>query len=437
MNLVILKSIYSKNHTHECGSTIILSNLKQSDISYDQDSGKRFTLKEFELNLIAKFSKAYSDIIRDNIITIKLNNALVPVEEDLVSKIPSTNIKKYTFYIKINAKNEAEEIYRLGKTPTGRPEYRKYNISKGNFSNSSASELDEFKSNPNVYTLELTSLTTKRTNYENICNKDFTDIVRDGRCYDPALKITKTEPDGYSNHIYNRIDYKSKKLNALCGVGPNKRVTKTNNTLMSAMHNTLKDTTKGWRKFCKDGSFNETDSDSDESVVSITKSNKKNSSKKLSGKVVVFEPLVSPVEEPVILIEEQITNQIVNPVEEQITNQIVNPVEEPIINEIVNSIEEPIINEIVNSIEEPIANQIVNEIINEIEEPIKYPVDTEIDSEKQRKELEMMQLERIEQSRESLKIAAKILMELSADPNFNRQDGERVLNYIYKYNDNL
>jgi hypothetical protein len=288
---LINQDIYNQAHPFETGSTIEFQNLNIGDFSYDQETGAYLSQEDFIANLNEDLSKAYSDLIRDEVFTIELNGQEVLVDDDLFAKIPDTHKKHFEFYAKLNSKNDVEKIVRKGLTQTGRNQYQEFdNSSKSaTFKKMSPDEFIYFTSEPNVYLINMNSLTTKNTKYQPIQHHDFTDINRGGRCYTPAIKITKQEMDGYSNHIYNCVKYDNKRLNKMLGVGPNKTVTKPTNMLISAILITQKETTKKWRDYNKKGTMNDDSDDSDES-------SKKNKKKKPA-------PKPTPKPEPVYINE--------------------------------------------------------------------------------------------------------------------------------------
>jgi hypothetical protein len=185
----------------------------------------------------------------------------IPVEEHL--DLPSSIVvapeyqTNFTFYVKLNHRNDVEKIYRIGVTEKEkRPQYCVFDSAingKEKFVSCDRNELLEFQSAANVFEMQLVSVTTLRTEHKDSKqHHDHTDIVRDGRCYDPPIKYTSMVTDGYSNHIYNRISYVSKRLNKAIGVGPNKRVAKPSNMLTSAILDTQKKTTAKYRKWARE-----------------------------------------------------------------------------------------------------------------------------------------------------------------------------------------
>lgn len=262
----ITEEQFKQNHKFGEGSTVILSILRQTDVTFDVETGKRISNNQFEKQLRNQISKANSGLILSKIINIKVNDILVEPEPDLFELVPESNQSIFIFHCELNNKNEPIEIFREGITETGRSTIMKYNPRENKFKKSSSNELNVFKERSSIHTLGLFALTTKQTKYEASHQyNDLTDIVRSKRCFG-SYKITKQEKDGYSNHIYNKLSYTSKKLNALIGVGSNKRVDPKSNLLMSAIHITQKETTSKFRKFVKIGSF-DLSSDSEETII--------------------------------------------------------------------------------------------------------------------------------------------------------------------------
>jgi len=252
---IISEEQFKSNHKFDEGSTVILYNLRQTDVTFDTETGKRLTTSQFEKQFRDQISKTHSGLIHDGIISIIINGVEVEPEEDLFILVPETHQTNFTFYCDLNYKNEPSEIYREGKTEKGRSSIMKYNTRENEFKKASLNELNVIKEKPSIAILYLDSLTTKHTDFESSHQyNDLTDIIRLGRCFG-SYKITKQEKDGYSNHIYHRITYKSKKLNQLIGVGSNKKVDPKSNLLMSAIHVTQKEVISKFRgkKFIKLG----------------------------------------------------------------------------------------------------------------------------------------------------------------------------------------
>jgi hypothetical protein len=263
---MITEEQFKQIHKFEEGSTVILSFLRQTDVTFDVETGKRITNVQFEKQFRSQISKANSGLIHSKIISIKVNDIPVEPEPDLFDLVPVSNQSIFVLYCDLNNKNEPIEIFREGITETGRSTIMKYNLRENKFKKSSTNELNVFKERSFIYTLGLLALTTKHTKYEASHQyNDLTDIVRSKRCFG-SYKITKQEKDGYSNHIYNRLNYTSKKLNTLIGVGSNKRVDPKSNILMSAIHITQRETTCKFRKFVKSGSL-DLSSDSEETII--------------------------------------------------------------------------------------------------------------------------------------------------------------------------
>ncbi len=228
---LVAEQTYKSNHKFDTGSSIRISNLVRS---YDCT----MTQTEFERDLLAHLSKAYSGLIKRGAIEIRLNGTEVPVEIDLYALVPNECKQWFKFYL-----TPRGTVFREGLTPTGRPQYMEFN-------GKDFEKTSDFTSAG--LCVEYRSLTTKNTEYAGIMNNNMTDIERMGRCYDPSIRLTKEPSDGYEQHVYNRIIYDSKKLNMYLGVGANKRVVERSNVLMSAIKVTAKETTSKWRKYCKE-----------------------------------------------------------------------------------------------------------------------------------------------------------------------------------------
>lgn len=246
----ISEETFRENHHYETGSSIILSNLRDSDITFDAVKGVQQTCDEFERGFRKEISDKMSDLIRDEVIQIRVNGKEVEEKDDLVSMVQNTKVNK--FYVDFNGKGEICEVYRETVTATGRRQIKRYEKSECKFKKGSEDEFNAFEEKQSVKLVNMVSLTTKGTPFENThLRNDLTAVKRNGRCFG-EVKITKQEKDGYSNHIYHEINYTSKKLNTHLGVGSNKRVVSDkSNILMSAIHLTQKELVKDYRAFCK------------------------------------------------------------------------------------------------------------------------------------------------------------------------------------------
>jgi hypothetical protein len=420
----------NRNCDFEYGSTMIFQSLNDSDFSYDSQTGSRFTEQQFEEIVITHLSKAYSDLIRDGVFKVILNNKEIPPRLDLTdfNIIPLKNQIRYRLFIKLNQRNDPTEIHRVGETPTGRLQYKKYSL-ENKFIKISSEENTEFKKDQNVVKLDLISVSTYNTEFSHILNYDLTDIVRGGRCYDPPIKFTVDAKDGWSNHIYNRLNYESKRLNKVLGVGPNKRVTKPSNMLISAIHMTMKETTKTWRKFYKYGDYDviDEDSDSDESTITPSKKSKAASKKmsQVSKQSTTAEalPTNQPTSNPTAAAALPVTSSVAD----------TSNVEE--ISQESSDISSTEIQEDLTNPGETNVSLIVTELQEETPIPVTENVSSvELQDVSQTADLQnVSSIDTISESSEKIKEASKKLMDLIADGNFNRTDGYKVLEFVESY----
>jgi hypothetical protein len=453
---------YHKDHPFPCGSTLKLENLNESDYSYNQETGARLTEDQFVESLISKLSKSYSDLIRDDVFAISLNDKLVPVCLDLTNQdiIPLSNQRRYRFYVKLNKKNDAEKICRIGLTPTGRTQYTEYDPVECKFTKKSPEDIKEFKNESDVFELDMISLSTKYTDHSHILNYDYTDIVRGGRCYEPPMKITKQESDGYSNHIYNKIKYESKRLNKVLGVGPNKRVSKPSNILISAIHVTQKESTSKWRAFCKNGNdvvFDDTDSDdssskkkgkkskttksgSSKSDVTSTTATPSNSTTATPSNSTTATPSNSTTATPSnsttatpsnSTTVNQSESNTVTPLESTTATPSESTTATPSESTTAN-LSESIVNEtttltddLVSTTTPTVIQQVSNEETNTSTSENHINLSIE--------EINTTSTDTIAVSIEKIKEAARKLMDLISDENFDRTDGNRVLEFVEQY----
>jgi hypothetical protein len=484
---------FKENHHNNFsyGSTISLSQLRLDSILYNRESSEKLSTKEdLEEYLIENLSITYSKIITKKVFGITLNGKNINPTNDLTELIPDSNIIRNRLYIKLNIlKGNIEKTCRKGKTPTGRDQYCEYiddaKTSKEKYKHINAETFNSFIAEPHVYKLDMISLTTLGTDYSNILHNDKTYVSRNGRQFYPFIKITPQASDGYSNHIYNRIEYTSKRLNKFMGVGSNKEIRLSNNILMNAILFTQKETTNKFRSRSQSRTqpnvqpeiqINvqpeiqtnvqpEIQTNVQPEIIPVQinaykkcKSNSKSQSKPQLEEIEleeipIEEPQIEeiPIEEPQIeeipIEEPQIEEpQIEEPqIEEPQIEEI--PIEEPQIEEA--QIEEPQIEEI--PIEEPQIEEIHHEDTQIEEIPIEeiQHEDTQIEEipieeiQHEDTQIEEIPIEEIqhedtqEESKEKLRRASQIIMELIANPDFGRNDGHKVLEFINMYVSNI
>jgi hypothetical protein len=396
---------YISIHPYEYGSTIRLQNLNIGDFSYNAETGFQYTTEQFINYLKDELSHAYSDTIRQGIFTIILNNEEIPVEDDLVELVPDSHVIQFEFYVKLNSKNDVEGVARKGETGDGKKQHKiiDYTGKEPKFKQINISEFDNFKRNPNVYKILFASLTTKNTDYINIQHQDYTYVSRGGRSYG-KYKVTKQELDGYSNHIYNKINYNSKRLNRSLGLGPNKTLTKPTNMLLSAIHITQKELTKNWRKYAKQGGVLPDVSDDTDDTNSTISAPKRKPRVKPSPPVNPI-PTPTPTLIPVVEIPTPVV-EIPTPVVE-----IPTPVVE---------ISTPVVEIPTPVVEIPTPLVEIPTPLVEIPTPIELPDESIL----------------INESKEKLNQAAKKIMEFIANTDFNRLDGYKVFNFVEMYINN-
>jgi len=399
---IITEQQYRKHHPYEVGSTIIMKHMRPYDFTFDHETNEFQTQETFENKISATFKKLYSDLIQNEVFSIKFNGKNIEPEQDIINLVPTKNINKYKIYVELNPRggyrgDEPANIYI--EYQTADRNIRKCQVfdkKTSKFEFIETYKVDELiLNNPNICQVILKSITTYGTEYDEIQHGDYTDICRDGRCFEPSLKITKFERDGYSNHIYSKIKYTSKRLNRLLGVGPNKRVERKNNMLMTVISLLLKKNATAWRKFCKDNmkekktnehkqeeTMGSSDYDSD-SVSNLN--NDINESNVLAVEeepipIIIKKPKLIIVKEPEPVITEEVKEEsepvIVEDVKEEPKPVIVEDVKEepkPVITEEVKEEPEPVITEEVKEESEPVIVEDVKEepksiVVEEVKE---------------------------------------------------------------------
>ncbi len=248
---------YKQTHMNsDFGSTIIISNLttlagvKLDDkIDYNGvgEANNYYDTIKYQLGI------AYSDLLmKDKIkIFIKKNaedyNEIKYCNDFKIfeNKVALRRMIKHTIYCKIIDNEINTMCIKRDKPGDGKRDVSYY-IYSNNFKYDKHSikeqEFNEFINKPNIYELEILStsignkhntsdsdkkeldklLINGRKDYDitNGYNKIF--ISRNDRCYDIVSYITSK--DGYQNHIYNKLVYKSKKINKFLGITFNKNI---------------------------------------------------------------------------------------------------------------------------------------------------------------------------------------------------------------------
>ena len=440
-DLITLDEFKEKHHNNfSYGSTISLSQLRLDSILYNRESSEKLSTKTvLEEYLIKNLSITYSKIITDKVFGITLNEKNINPTNDLITELIPEQIQ-HIFYIQLNdRKNNIVKILRKGKekTPTGRDQYCVYiddaKTSKEKYKQIKAETFNSFIAEPNVYTLDMISLTTFGTDYSSILHFDKTNVSRNGRQFYPSIKFnTKQVTDGYSNHIYNRVEYTTKRLNKFMGVASNKEIRLANNILSNAILFTQEETTKKFRSYNKNYVQPQPEiiiipeiipeiliNVQPEIIPVQINTYKKGKSKsksqfkpqlEIQSEDTQLEEIQSeeiPLEE--ILLEEILLEEIQS---EEIQFEEIQS-EETKIEEAQN--EEPKIEEI------PIEETKIEEAQNEEPKIEEIPIeDTQIEDTQ-------------EESKEKLRRASQIIMELIANPDFGRNDGYKVLEFINMY----
>ena len=404
---------YKENHSFEEGSSIILSNLHSNDFTYDQDSGKMLSQQGFIDCIKGHLRKAYSPIIRDEIFAIKLNGPIIEADEDIVSLVSQKNKFSYIYYVEINAKRDPVKIFREGKTPKGKPQLTEYHDKECKFKTIYQSDLDEFIQKENVHRLDLIALTTKSSEV-GVLSYNFTDITRGGRTYEPPIKFIKPETDGYSNHIYNRITYDSKKLNKALGVGSNKRVTRQNNILSTAIQETQKHTTREFRKFCKskEDTF-QASSDSDESFEIAPKPNPPKAKPKAKAKAKVEDKVDDDKVEDNKSDDDKVEDDKVE--DDKVEDDEVED----------DKVQDDEVDD--DKVDDNKSND------DKVEDDKVQDDEVEDDKVEELPNPEPVKEDLFKESREQIQDAAKKLMEMIADPGFNRKDGHVILEFVNNF----
>jgi hypothetical protein len=450
-DLITLDEFKEKHHNNfSYGSTISLSQLRLDSILYNRESSEKLSTKTvLEEYLIKNLSITYSKIITDKVFGITLNEKNINPTNDLITELIPEQIQ-HIFYIELNdRKDNIVKIFRKGKgkTPTGRDQYCEYiddaKTSKEKYKHINAETFNSFIAEPRVFKLDMISLTTFGTDYSSILHFDKTYVSRNGRQFYPFIKITPQASDGYSNHIYNRIEYTSKSLNKFMGVGSNKEIRLSNNILMNAILFTQKETTNKFRSRSQSRTQPNVQPEIQINVQPEIQTNvqpeiQTNVQPEIQTNVqpeIIPEILINVQPEILINVQPEIIPVQINTYKKgksksksQFKPQLEIQSEDTQLEEIQS--EEIPLEEIQSEdtqleetkIEEiPIEETKIEEAQNEEPKIEEIPIeDTQIEDTQ-------------EESKEKLRRASQIIMELIANPDFGRNDGYKVLEFINMY----
>ena len=221
----ISRDVYKEYHPYDEGSTIILEEILNEDTIIDHDNvgdNQNLSPEEFTDNLINEFKKVYSNLIRNKVFNLYVNNVKIDPDIDIVKQIHNSNKIVYSFWYLFDINNQPVEIY--SKRSSQKNTYRKYDFEEKKLVQATKEDCKNFKKAHagSLIKLKFISLTTAETEYNELKNFNYTELYRNGRNYGKQKLITDSN-DGYSNRIYNRIEYDSKKINSHIGIGSNKR----------------------------------------------------------------------------------------------------------------------------------------------------------------------------------------------------------------------
>jgi len=287
----------------EYGSILVLSSLR-SQVCFHDATGELLTKEKHTQYLAEEISKKYSSLIQRNIITIHVNGEVVAPQIDLYALIPDDQKTSATLYVQLNERNEPVDVYARMLTKTRLTTYGHYDTAKGKFVKEGVHEHDvaSFCKKQGIKELVIESGSVKRTPYDKdeYLHFNHTEFVRDGRSFGSIL-LTPKRNAGDQNHIYNRIRYDSKVLNAILGIDSKKTIAPKHNLLMAAILSFLLDTRTRWVKLANDLAIKRNVSkevDSSERELSDTES-VSSSSSSFSSEVSVIPRMRSKIPVPI------------------------------------------------------------------------------------------------------------------------------------------
>lgn len=283
-NLDISRDEFMQNHVNsgnppngDNGSTVHLRLRKNQNHMYDPDSARELDRVQFEEYILQCLRNTFSGILKcdSNEVALRVNGTVITPNAEFLHLVDAKNKKSHTFYCELNERNECISVYRKRNTP-GRTPYTEYVEVEKEFRYLTEEEFKSKVNVPNVYPAILDSFTTKGSECEHTQHQNKVGVSRDGRFYE-EIPYTKSQTDGYSNHIGHNLTFTSKKLSPIIGVGSNKRVVPPPNMLTSAIRTTVESITTDFRKYARNykkniasssSSISGYNSDSTESVLS-------------------------------------------------------------------------------------------------------------------------------------------------------------------------
>jgi hypothetical protein len=284
-NLDISRDEFMQNHTNsdnrpngDDGSTVSLRLRKGQNHMYDPVSTRELNREQFEDYILQCLRDTFSGILKceSNEVMVRVNGKVITPNDEFIHLIDAKNKKSYTFYCQLNERNECIiGLYRQRNTP-GRTPYTEYVEKEKEFRHLTEEEFKSKVNAPDVYPATLCSFTTKGSECEHTQHQNKVGVSRDGRFYE-EIPYTKSQTDGYSNHIGHNLTFTSKKLSPIVGIGSNKRVVPPPNMLTSAIRTTVESITADFRKYARNykkntasssSSISGYNSDSTESILS-------------------------------------------------------------------------------------------------------------------------------------------------------------------------
>ena len=443
----VTKEKYQSIHPYETGSTIILSELHTDKFIYNKETGKQMSSHDFNTYLYETLQYTYSELLSNNTIILILNGIQIEPKSDIISDIPLTNQIHHTIHM---IDIHSPKIYSVKHNNNGRKTINIYCNEQNKFIKLGAADenIDITRLDTYSIIISMRTFTTKNTSHEETyqrCNK--TDITRNGRCFG-SITLGDFKRDGWSNHVANTITYSSKKINPLMGVGPNKKITKKDNILMSAICAIQKKNTsefvtfnreqtaiKKQQQILKEQQAQQTLKELEEQAQQTLKEQELEEQQQKALKEQEQQTLKEHKEQhPVLLKEtEELEEQQQKALKEQQDEQVLKEHEEQQQKALKEQQDEQVLKE--HEEQQQTTKQHIQSQPFHTTHPLEIIEDTPLSQDKSiqlRLEVEVDNKKEIEESKNALSRSIQLLKDVLDDPNFDRTDGHKILDFVNK-----
>ena len=246
----ITKEKFMKNRKlGENGSDVIISSFRNgTDNCFDDFDEEVAKYSEY-------LSLTYSDYLRPNAVrstpvNLTINGVkITPLPDFMEDPLCKSRAINHQIFVKLKASdNQIEQTFVKRENKT-KDTYFICDNNEGKMKSITHEEAAVIMSKPDWHEwhqLNMISTSVCDTPYHDYLPSNRIRVKRIGRNHGDSEKLIKNHNDGYSNHIYNEINYKSKKINKFVGITADKHVNMINkkNQLTGVIREIQKFTTK-------------------------------------------------------------------------------------------------------------------------------------------------------------------------------------------------